>query len=165
MNFRVKETGFVYEWQYRGALVNNFAEGEHVPYDLRTGKDIIGKNTELEGLYKPMIDILAGEHKMSNDEYSEYESYLTAHYEYLRFKELEQILKTSAPEEYAKLELKLYSSTPVALDTIVEVDKLMLRIKDNQCLDFYYRIYHFLIVPSNYFPYNQLLIKIFYILH
>ena len=42
-------------------------------------------------------------------------------------------------EEYAKLELKLYSSTPVSLDTIAEVDKLMIKIKDNQCLDFYYR--------------------------
>ena len=42
MNFKTKN-GEVFEWQFRGEKVNVFAEGEHVIYDLRTGKNIIGE--------------------------------------------------------------------------------------------------------------------------
>lgn len=86
MNFRTKD-GFVYEWQYRGSSVNNFAEGEHIPYDLRTNKDIIGKNEELHDLFDP-IKTLLSEENMSEPQFEEYNNYLTAHYEYLRLTEL-----------------------------------------------------------------------------
>ena len=86
MNFRTKD-GFVYEWQYRGSSVNNFAEGEHIPYDLRTNKDIIGKNEELHDLFDPIKTLLSKEN-MSEPQFKEYNNYLTAHYEYLRLTEL-----------------------------------------------------------------------------
>lgn len=106
MNFVDVETGFIYEWQYRGEKVNEFAEGEHVPYDLRTGKDIIGKNTELKGLYEPMKKILSKE-KMSPEEYTEYENYLTAFYEYLRLNELGFNDGTNPPKLPAKFDARL----------------------------------------------------------
>ncbi len=86
MNFRTKD-GFVYEWQYRGTGVNKFAEGEHIPYDLRTNKDIVGKNEELHALFDPIKELLS-ESKMSEPQFEEYNNYLTAHYEYLRLTEL-----------------------------------------------------------------------------
>ncbi len=86
MNFRTKD-GFVYEWQYRGGNVNNFAEGEHIPYDLRTNKDIVGKNTELHDLFDPIKKLLDKD-TMSEPQFEEYNNYLTAHYEYLRLTEL-----------------------------------------------------------------------------
>ena len=106
MNFRDKSTGFVYEWQYRGEKVNEFAEGEHVPYDLRTGKDIIGQNKELTELYEPMKKILNKEN-MSPQEYTEYENYLTAYYEYLRMEELGLNDGTNPPKLPAKFDARL----------------------------------------------------------
>ena len=87
MNFRTKD-GLTYEWQYRGEALNKFAEGEHVPYDLRTNKDIIGVHTELTRLYEPMKELLTNKEKMSDEQYTEYNHYLTAHYDYLRMHEL-----------------------------------------------------------------------------
>ena len=87
MNFVTKD-GFSYEWQYRGEKLNVFAEAEHIPYDLRTNKDIIGTHTELTRLYEPLKDLLTNKEKMSDTMYEEYNHYLTAYYEYLRLVEL-----------------------------------------------------------------------------
>ncbi len=87
MNFEA-ENGFIYEWQNRGEKVNEFAEGEHVPYDLRTNKDIIGSHKELESIYQPMKDILTNKEVFSDEMFTEYNNYLTAYYEYLRLEEL-----------------------------------------------------------------------------
>ncbi|MCM1265719.1 MAG: hypothetical protein NC200_05925, partial [Candidatus Gastranaerophilales bacterium] len=87
MNFETLD-GFTYEWQYRGKKLNSFAEGEHIPYDLRTNKDIIGTNTELTRLYEPMKRLLTDKKVMTDTMYEEYNHYLTAHYEYLRLAEL-----------------------------------------------------------------------------
>ncbi|MCD8378556.1 MAG: hypothetical protein LUB59_07200 [Candidatus Gastranaerophilales bacterium] len=87
MNFETKN-GFIYEWQYRGSKLNNFAEGEHIPYDLRTNKDIIGTHAELTRLYQPMKELLSNKTKITDEMYEEYNHYLTAHYEYLRLAEL-----------------------------------------------------------------------------
>ena len=78
VNFITKD-GDIIEWQYRGDKVNSFAEAEHIPYDLRTGKDIIGSHKELSGLYEQVRNIIA---KMDNDIYNQYCKYLTAHYEH-----------------------------------------------------------------------------------
>lgn len=86
MNF-VTEKGDVIEWQCRGDKVNQFAEGEHVPYDLRTGKDIIGVHKELKPIYEPMKKLLS-EKNMSDSQFAEYNAYLTAHYKYLHLVEL-----------------------------------------------------------------------------
>ena len=87
MNFETLD-GFTYEWQYRGKKLNSFAEGEHIPYDLRTNKDIIGTNKELTRLYEPMKKLLTDKNVMTDEMYKEYNHYLTAHYEYLRLAEL-----------------------------------------------------------------------------
>lgn len=86
MNFTTKD-GFVYEWQFRGEEVNRFAEGEHIPYDLRTNKDIIGDNKNLKLLYEPVKKLL-DKNIMGDDVYNQYNQYLTDHYNYLRAKEL-----------------------------------------------------------------------------
>ena len=86
---------FIFEFQFRGKEVDEFAEGEHIPYDLRTGKDIIGKDTQLAILYEPMKELLrvlkidsAETVGMTDVQYKTYEGYLSKYYEYLRAKEL-----------------------------------------------------------------------------
>lgn len=83
----VTEKGDIFEFQFRGDKVNPFAEGEHVPYDLRNNKDIIGVNKELEILYNPMKELLSKDN-MNKERYKEYNAYLTAHYKYCRLVEL-----------------------------------------------------------------------------
>ena len=87
MNFVTKD-GDIFEWQYRGDKLNDFGEGEHVPYDLRTGKDIIGNDKVLTPLYEPMKELLQNKDIMPDNLYKEYNAYLTAHYKYLRLTEL-----------------------------------------------------------------------------
>ena len=84
MNFKTKD-GFTYEWQLRGSEINEFAECEHVPYDIRQGKDVTGGRKELEQLYKPIEDVI---HNLSDDQFNRYNDYLTAHYKHLRKLEL-----------------------------------------------------------------------------
>ena len=84
MNFVTKD-GFTFEWQLRGSKVNTFAECEHVPYDIREGKDVTGGKKILERLYAPIKD--AVEH-LDDKQYEKYNNYLTAHYEHLRKQEL-----------------------------------------------------------------------------
>ena len=86
INFKTK-TGEVIEWQYRGDKVDRFAEGEHIPYDLRTDKNIIGDHEELEPLYNPIKELLS-EDNMSEGVYNEYNRYLTDYYTHLRKSEL-----------------------------------------------------------------------------
>ena len=118
INFRVKETGMIYEWQYRNALVNEFAEGEHVPYDLRTGKDVIGGNKKLEPLYKPIKELLSDE-KMSDDDYKEYESYLTKYYEYIRMLEL-GFKDAKKPELPPKFDIRLSGDNLILLHEMTD---------------------------------------------
>lgn len=84
MNFVTKK-GDTIEWQFRGDQVNRFAEGEHIPYDLRTGKDITGGNKDLDAFYEPFKKILED---MDPDQYKAYNRYLDAHYTHLRNLEL-----------------------------------------------------------------------------
>lgn len=97
MNFVTKD-GFSYEWQYRKEKVDAFAEGEHIPYDLRTNKDIIGTHTELTRLYDPLKKLLTDEDLMPKDKFDEYNHYLTAYYEHLRLVELGLADMADAPK-------------------------------------------------------------------
>ena len=97
MNFETKD-GQVFEWQLRGDKVNVFGEAEHVPYDLRTGKDISAGNPELEEFYAPIKELLSKEN-MSAEDFNDYNNYLTDYYLHLR-----------------KLELGFESSEPVLPD-------------------------------------------------
>ncbi len=86
LNLRTK-AGEVIEWQYRGDKVNTFAEGEHVPYDIRTGKNPGAGNPALEALYEPYKEMLSKE-KMTEDMFGEYNRYLNDYYTHLRNLEL-----------------------------------------------------------------------------
>lgn len=105
MNFVTKD-GFVYEWQFRGEEVNRFAEGEHIPYDLRTNKDITGGNKDLELLYQPIKNLL-NENTMKEDVFNAYNKYLTAHYNYLREKELGFDTKKPNMEDFGNFDTRL----------------------------------------------------------
>ena len=85
-NFRTKD-GHIFEWQFRGDIVNEFAEAEHVPYDLRTDKDIVSANPKAKAILDPIREILSLE-KMTDDDFKEYNKYLTAYYKYCREREL-----------------------------------------------------------------------------
>lgn len=86
INFKLTN-GQVFEWQFRGDKINIFAEAEHVPYDLRTGKDIISAHPEVEPLYKPIEKLLSVD-SMKPEQYNKYNEYLTDYYKHLRKLEL-----------------------------------------------------------------------------
>lgn len=90
------------ELQIRGTEVNQFADIEHIPYDIRQGK-ITASDTK----YKEIYDVIKD---MSDDTYNAYNDYLKEVYNYLRLKELgiettepmlESILKGSGLSEEA----------------------------------------------------------------
>lgn len=119
MNFRMKN-GFILEGQFRGPKVDNFAEAEHVPYDIRTGKDIIGRHTELTNIYKPIIELLKGDNKISDEMFDEHTAYLTAHYEYLRLTELGFEDGTNPPKFPKGLDARLRAENLELLHEYVE---------------------------------------------
>ena len=86
VNF-VTKAGEIIEWQYRGELVNIFAEAEHLPYDIRTGKHPWNQYPELKALYKPIADLL-GEKAMPKYAYDQLNRYFTDYYNHLRKLEL-----------------------------------------------------------------------------
>ena len=110
MNIKTAD-GKIFEWQFRGDKVNEFAEGEHIPYDLRTGKDIIGEHEELRPLYEPLNKMLAdkidnkpNKNKIPNYAYKEYNRYLDDYYTHLR--KLELGFESTEPQlsDYGKVE-------------------------------------------------------------
>ncbi len=68
------------EFQVRGIEVNDFADSEHVPYDIRQGKI-----TEDDPKYKTIYTIIK---TMDEESYNAYNQYLTQIYQALRMKEL-----------------------------------------------------------------------------
>lgn len=68
------------ELQIRGIEVNEFADVEHIPYDIRQGKI-----TEADTKYAPIFDTIKN---MSPESYKEYNEYLTSVYNWLRLREL-----------------------------------------------------------------------------
>lgn len=68
------------ELQIRGTEVNDFAEIEHIPYDIRKGK-ITADNQQ----YSQIYNLIKG---MDDNTYNSYNSYLTEVYNWLRLKEL-----------------------------------------------------------------------------
>lgn len=121
INFKTK-TGEIMEWQFRGDKVNEFAEGEHIPYDLRTNKNIIGEHKELEPLYNPIKELLSKE-TMSEETYKEYNRYLTDYYTHLR--KLELGFESTEPklEDYGKgfkFDARLKAENLVKLHEVAE---------------------------------------------
>ncbi len=75
------------ELQLRGVEVNGFADVEHIPYDIRKGK-ISSNNQKYSEIYNLIKT-------MSDENYSNYNSYLSDVYKTLRMKEL-GLLDTNA---------------------------------------------------------------------
>ena len=105
INFKLPN-GQIFEWQFRGDKVNIFAEAEHVPYDLRTGKDIIAAHPELEPLYKPMEKLLSPS-TMSDPQFKKYNQYLTDYYKHLRKLELGFDSVEPKLSDYGDLDVRL----------------------------------------------------------
>ena len=105
INFKLP-SGQIFEWQFRGDKVNIFAEAEHVPYDLRTGKDIIAAHPELEPLYKPMENLLSPS-TMSDPQFKKYNQYLTDYYKHLRKLELGFDSVEPKLSDYGDLDVRL----------------------------------------------------------
>ena len=68
------------ELQIRGSQVNDFADVEHIPYDIRKGK-ITRDDTKYSGIYNIIK-------RMSKKNYNGYNQYLSDVYKTLRMKEL-----------------------------------------------------------------------------
>ena len=96
--------GTIFEWQLRGKEVDFFAEREHLPYDLRTNKDITGGNPEVGVLVEDVKNLLK-EDNIKPEDYAEYNNYLTAHYRHLRYVELG--IPSEAPKLPAKFDSRL----------------------------------------------------------
>ena len=96
--------GTIFEWQLRGKEVDFFAEREHLPYDLRTNKDITGGNPEVSVLVEDVKNLLK-EDNIKPEDYAEYNRYLTAHYRHLRYVELG--IPSEAPKLPAKFDARL----------------------------------------------------------
>ncbi len=75
------------ELQIRGTEVNSFADVEHIPYDIRTGKI-----TETDSKYSGIYSIIK---KMEDVDYDTYNKYLSDTYKNLRLRELGLLSKDS----------------------------------------------------------------------
>ena len=71
------------ELQVRGTMVHEFAEVEHIPYDIRQGK--ITPDHKDYAKYKDIMDAIK---KMDDKSFDAYNEYLTDTYRWLRLNEL-----------------------------------------------------------------------------
>ena len=122
MNFYTKD-GDVFEWQLRGSKVNKFAECEHVPYDLRTGKDVTGGKAILKNLYAPIESAVKN---MKDEVFENYNNYLTAHYEHLRKLELGFESKAPVMEDFGITDPKL------RVESLEILHDLAVKLKDGK---------------------------------
>ena len=128
INFK-NANGDVMEWQFRGKLVNEFAEAEHLPYDLRTSKDVIGAHPELEPLYNPLKELLSKD-KMPDDVYKQYNKYLTAHYKHLRNLELGF---ESTPPKLSDFEINGFKFDPrLEADNLIKLSEMADKLKKGE---------------------------------
>lgn len=80
----IGDNGLRIEFQYRSSEINEFAEYEHVPYDIREDKETVNNSK-----YDEIRSVLKDKNKMSDDEYKNiYNPYLTQVYNYYRRVEL-----------------------------------------------------------------------------
>lgn len=113
--------GTIFEWQLRGKQVDFFAEIEHMPYDLRTNKDISGGNPELAILLDDTKELLK-EDNIKPEDYADYNKYLTAHYRHLRYLELG--IESEAPKLPEKFDARLkVENLELLHDYMVKVKK------------------------------------------
>lgn len=73
------------EFQIRGRHINRLAEIEHIPYDLRQGKDLSRGITRLAEIFQPVRDAVKS---LAQEQYAAYMDYLASYYLHLRHLEL-----------------------------------------------------------------------------
>lgn len=139
LNFKNKADGQIFEWQFRGDKVTVFAEAEHVPYDLRTGKNITSAHPELEPLYAPIQELLSKE-AMTEAQFNKYNEYLTAHYEHLR--KLELGFESTEPrlEDYGNFDKRLHARSLEYLHDAAEKIKANKDTPDAEIIKEYTRL-------------------------
>lgn len=96
------------ELQVRGKHVNDFAEIEHVPYDIRQNKITDPKYNEIKNVMRGMSD----------DSYKEYSKYLSDTYTYHRLNELG--VHTAKPELSKTLKWADVDKLPEDLKNVVK---------------------------------------------
>lgn len=85
------KNGAISELQIRGKAINELAESEHIIYDFKEGKDLIGKNPEKSKLLGDVEKAVADIYKAGNENKQKaYSAYLTQCYEYARKSELNE---------------------------------------------------------------------------
>lgn len=97
----IHKCGSLGELQIRGKLVDEVANYEHIPYDLKTGKDISRGSNKIGELLSPFKVAVK---KLSESQYLEYERYLAKTYRYARREELGlNSRKVMLPENFDKI--------------------------------------------------------------
>lgn len=99
--------GQLLELQIRGKYVDEFADAEHITYDLRQGKDIAKGNNKAGILLAKVQKAIKG---LSGQKYTEYQKYIYDNYMYAQRKELG--LSAEAPK------------LPEGIDQILSVENL-----------------------------------------
>ena len=106
------------ELQIRGSEVNSFADVEHVPYDIVTGKI-----TEADTQYSEIYDLIKG---MDPETYKKYNEYLSETYKTLRMKELGLLSKNySLPKitDYIKAGVSRNNLSKIDIDGLIALSK------------------------------------------
>lgn len=95
------KSGSIGELQIRGQHVDEVANWEHIPYDLRQGKELAKGNKEMGKLLYPIKNAIK---KLSDAEYKDYQKYLASIYKHARDKELGNIYpEPQLPRGYDKI--------------------------------------------------------------
>lgn len=82
------KSGKVVELQIRGKYVDEVANWEHIPYDLRQGKDISKGNNQTGILLSKVQKAIKG---LSDEQYKKYQEYIYKNYAYAQSRELGQV--------------------------------------------------------------------------
>ena len=103
INLKTK-SGKILELQIRFDEVDAYAEAEHFVYDLRTDKDIIGRNAGITDLLTPFANMVKS---LSNDIYDNYYvRYTQAQYRYRFLKALGFDTPEPKLQDYAPKDMK-----------------------------------------------------------
>ncbi len=98
INIKTK-SGRIIELQFRFKAVDDYAEAEHLIYDLLSIKDIIGRKDELSVVYEPFKKILK-ENLSSDEAKAKYQEYTRAEYQYRFYKALGIEIEKPKLEDY-----------------------------------------------------------------
>lgn len=123
MNF-IHSNGVAGELQIRGKLMHKYAEIEHIPYDIRMGKNI-GKNIpELEKYFEPIEDAVTSLKRNGLDKI--YDKYILDCYKYIRKYEQGKIVGKFKLPQFPK---KLYDYKILSFESLDKIHVKANKIK------------------------------------